>query len=260
MLMCLDQLVSPVNLASAQVTTGSLELMYTGKSVSPEIGVATVNGAKVPYELSGAVSAVDAGTYSVTLTGYGRSTGTKTISWQIVSPTVSGDSGAKVEVGEQPGSYVITPSADRTEQVVVSLPTGVTPENVTVKLSPDVKSVKLNGAKLCIARQANDITAYLDIPAADAQGAIDLTKAAVKPAIVLETLDPKQDAVVSLSAAAPSITTAKTRPGLVYTLIEGATLDAMGAKASKVGDGKAWTPTLTVKGGSSGFYTIRVTK
>jgi len=260
MLLCLDQLVSPANLASAQVTTGSLELMYTGKAVSPEIGVATVNGVKVPYELTGTVAATNGGTYSVTLSGYGRSTGTKTISWQIVSPTVPGDSGAKIEAGSQPGTYVITPSADRTDEVVVSLPKGVAPENVTVKVSPELKSVKLNGAKLCITRQADDITAYLDIPTADAQGAIDLTKVVVKESIVMETLDTKQNAVVSLGSAEPSITTAKTRPGLVYTLVEGYTLDGMGSKASKVGDGRPWTPTLSVKGGTSGFYTIRVTK
>ena len=30
--------------------------------------------------------------------------------------------------------------------------------------------------------------------------------------------------------------------------------------ATKVGDGNAWTPTLSVTGGSSGFYTIAVGK
>ena len=31
-------------------------------------------------------------------------------------------------------------------------------------------------------------------------------------------------------------------------------------RACKVGDGQPWTPTVTVKGGTSGFYTIKVGK
>ena len=34
----------------------------------------------------------------------------------------------------------------------------------------------------------------------------------------------------------------------------------MKAVDSKVGDGNAWTPEITVKGGESGFYTIQVDK
>lgn len=49
-------------------------------------------------------------------------------------------------------------------------------------------------------------------------------------------------------------------PGLVYTLREGATLKTMGDGATKQGDGQPWTPTITVKGGPSGFYTIKVDK
>ena len=44
---------------------------------------------------------------------------------------------------------------------------------------------------------------------------------------------------------------------------EGATLEAMEANttgATKIGDGTSWTPTLSVTGGTSGFYTIQVTK
>ena len=58
-------------------------------------------------------------------------------------------------------------------------------------------------------------------------------------------------------------TTAPTREGLVYRLKEGATLEAMAADTAgetKIGDGTSWTPTLSVIGGSSGFYTIQVTK
>ena len=48
-----------------------------------------------------------------------------------------------------------------------------------------------------------------------------------------------------------------------YCLKEGATLVAMAADAdggTKIGNGRSWTPTLSVTGGSSGFYTIQVTK
>ena len=57
--------------------------------------------------------------------------------------------------------------------------------------------------------------------------------------------------------------TAPTREGLAYRLKEGATLEAMAADTTgdtKIGDGTPWTPTLTVTDGSSGFYTIQVTK
>ena len=56
---------------------------------------------------------------------------------------------------------------------------------------------------------------------------------------------------------------ALTREGLVYRLKEGATLEAMAADTAgdtTIGDGNPWTPTLSVTGGSSGFYTIQVTK
>ena len=51
-----------------------------------------------------------------------------------------------------------------------------------------------------------------------------------------------------------------TRRGLTYTFSEGTALDGMTQKATKVGDGTSWTPTIAVKGGASGFYSIGVTK
>ena len=63
-----------------------------------------------------------------------------------------------------------------------------------------------------------------------------------------------------MSGVAPVLTTAPTKPGLTYTLVEGATLGTMGDGAVKQGDGKPWTPAITVKGGSSGFYRIKVGK
>ena len=47
---------------------------------------------------------------------------------------------------------------------------------------------------------------------------------------------------------------------VTYTFKEGTTLEGMTQKAMKVGDGTAWTPTITVKGGTSGFYSIGVQK
>jgi hypothetical protein len=41
-------------------------------------------------------------------------------------------------------------------------------------------------------------------------------------------------------------------------LQEGIRLDAMRDGDSIVGDGLPWVPTITVKGGNSGFYSIRV--
>ena len=50
------------------------------------------------------------------------------------------------------------------------------------------------------------------------------------------------------------------KPGLTYTLVEGTTLGAMADGDSTLGDGSAWTPSISVKGGASGFYSIKVTK
>ena len=66
--------------------------------------------------------------------------------------------------------------------------------------------------------------------------------------------------VRELNPEEPVLTTSETIPGLTYTLVEGASLNDMRPGASKIGDGTKWTPPVTVKGGSSGFYTIKVTK
>ena len=117
----------------------------------------------------------------------------------------------------------------------------------------------------------HDIRAYLDLPVA-VGGVIDLSQATVKEEIVKETLDPAKGAVIDFGDGAagnprPTITTAPTLPGLTYSFYEGTTLEAVGAELrsarpsdSKIGDGTPWTPTITVKGGKSGFYTIGVAK
>ena len=91
-------------------------------------------------------------------------------------------------------------------------------------------------------------------------GVIDLAQATVKAEFAEEVLDTKKGAVVELNATSPVLTTANTRPGLVYTLLEGATLETMAPGASTVGDGQPWTPAISVKGGTSGFYSIDVSK
>jgi len=146
------------------------------------------------------------------------------------------------------------------KSVEVTIPSGVSPDKVTVVLGVDVETVKPNGANVKIVKGGDDITSYLSIPTVDASGAIDLTKATVKSEIVKEALDPDKGAEIVLNAESPSLTTSETKPGLTYTLHEGATLQGMNPGDSKVGDGQPWTPSITIKGGTSGFYSIGVTK
>lgn len=178
------------------------------------------------------------------------------------APTVPGDSGATVS-GDLVNGYEVVPSASETT-VEVSIPEGVAPKKVTVVVPPTA-SVKPNGANVKVVKTVEetpyDITEFLDLPVADASGVVELSAATVKEAIVKEVLDPDEDGVViNLTPSSPSITTAATRSGLTYTFREGTTLEGMTQKATKVGDGTSWTPPITVKGGTSGFYSIGVTK
>lgn len=131
-----------------------------------------------------------------------------------------------------------------------------------VVVSPDVKTITPNGAAVRVMRGEADITAYLDIPAA-VGGVIDLGAATVKPEFANEPLDVTKGAQIDLSTPTPQLSTSPTRKGLAYRLKEGATLEAMEANTtgdSTIGDGAPWTPNVTVKGGASGFYSIRVSK
>lgn len=156
---------------------------------------------------------------------------------------------------------VIKPSAGN-KDVVITIPEGVDAESVTIEVSPAVESVKASGAAIKVVKGAADITEFLDIPAA-VDGVINLGAAVVKEDVVKDALDPEKGAVIDLGqpgTSAPTITTAPTKPGLTYTLVEGATLESMLDGDSKLGDGTKWTPNIKVKGGASGFYTIKVTK
>ena len=176
-------------------------------------------------------------------------------------PSIAGD-GAATVTGDAESGYVVTPSTT-TGTVEVEIPAGLDAGKVTVEVPPTA-SVKPNGANVAVVKTVDatsyDITEFLDIPAADANGVINLGDATVKDAIVEEVLDPEEGAVLVLTSENPSITTAETRAGLTYTFYEGTTLDGMTPKATKVGDGNAWTPTITVKDGTSGFYSVHVSK
>ena len=175
-----------------------------------------------------------------------------------VGPTVEGDEGATV-TGDAETGFVVKPSEGKTA-VEVTIPGGIDAGRVTVEVSPKVASVKPNGAKVKIVSGDADITEFLNVPAADGNGVVDLAKATVKEEIVKEAMDVEKGAKVELNTADPKLTTTPTRVGLFYQLREGKTLDGMKEGDSKVGDGEAWTPTITVKGGNSAFYSIRVGK
>jgi len=173
-------------------------------------------------------------------------------------PSIVGDDGATIE-GDADIGYTITPSVDKKE-VVVALPEGIDASKVMVMASTAVERLTLNGAAVRVLAHGSDITPHLDIPAA-VGGVIDITAATVKEAVVKEALDTGKGAEINLGdPTEPTLTTAETKPGLTYTLREGTTLDGLADGDSKVGDGAKWTPNITVKGGTSGFYSIKVEK
>ena len=176
-------------------------------------------------------------------------------------PTVTGDEGATIE-GSAEAGWTVKPSG-RVEDVVISIPEGVEAAKVTVEVPSTATSVTANGATIKVVKvegeTRHDITAFLNIPAAVA-GKIDLTQAEVKAEIAKAILDTSEagGAVFDPSAKQP-LTTAATKPGLTYTLLEGDSLDNLTEGDSKVGDGQPWQPQVT-KRGSSAFYCIRVSK
>ena len=170
---------------------------------------------------------------------------------------IDGDANAVV-TGNDSDGYIIKPSSGKSD-VVVIIPSGFDPAKVTVEVAPEVASLIANGATIKVMKGAHDITAYLNIPSSG--GMQFIASATVKPEIASEPLDATKGAVINLAdPSAPSLTTSATRPGLTYTLREGSTLKTMADGATKQGDGKPWAPTISVKGGKSGFYTIRVEK
>lgn len=177
---------------------------------------------------------------------------------EVIAPTIVGDEGAVV-VGDPVNGFVVRPSVEKTA-VEVTIPQGVDASKVTVVVSPKVMSVKSHAAKVKVFRGYNDITEFLDVPMMDERGVIDLSNATVKEEFVKEAMDVKKGAVINLNVSNPVITTPNTRAGLIYRLREGRSLDGMSDGDRVIGDGKPWSPEITVKGGESGFYSIGVVK
>ena len=179
--------------------------------------------------------------------------------WMPLAPTIEGDDGVRVEGDAQSGFVVKSSKTEGT--VEVTIPDGVTADNVTVEVAATVETVTANGAKVKVMKGGYDIAEHLNLDAVTQGGVINLANAKVKEDVVKEALDTAKGATVSLgNTESPTLTTAATKPGLTYTLQEGTTLEEMKDGDRKVGDGTAWTPKINVKGGTSGFYTIKVEK
>ena len=159
--------------------------------------------------------------------------------------------------GNDNEGFVIKPSNGMSE-VVVIMPAGFDPSKVTIEVAPEIASLVSHGATIKVMKGVHDITAYLNIPSAG--GTQFIASATVKQEVANEALDPTKGASFKVVGNTPTLTTSATKPGLTYTLREGTTLKTMSDGASKQGDGQPWTPTITVKGGKSGFYTIKVDK
>ncbi|MGN1325137.1 MAG: leucine-rich repeat protein, partial [Candidatus Spyradenecus sp.] len=180
--------------------------------------------------------------------------------WEVM-PFLPGDNTAAIEGSAETG-WVVKPS-ERVGEIVVSIPEGVEAAKVTVEVPSTATSVTANGAAIKVVKVDGetryDITDFLNMPAAVA-GKVDLSQAEVKAEIAEAILDTSAEggAVFDPSAKQP-LTTAETKPGLTYILLEGDSLDSLEPGESKVGDGQPWTPNLT-KRGSSAFYRIRISK
>ena len=204
--------------------------------------------------------AFSSGEHSAGKSSNGRSSGfsVRPVRGFIVSaPSVLGDSDATV-TGDVTNGFTVKPSAT-SGAVEVLIPEGVDAAKVTVEVPPTAESVTPHGAAIKIVKDGHDITQYLDIPTSG--GTQLIASATVKEEYRKEPLDTTKGAKIELGdTTAPSLTTPATRLGLTYTLREGVTLDTMTDGVTKTGDGQPWTPTITVKGGKSGFYSIKVEK
>ena len=175
-------------------------------------------------------------------------------------PFVPGDPEAVV-TGDGADGFVVRPSVG-TDEITVSIPDGVVAGKVTVEVPTTAKSVAANGAAVKIVKvggwQRYDITEYLRMPESD-DGVLDVTKIEVRQQYADAALDFTAGARFDAESATP-ITTARTIPGLTYVLMEGRAIESLSEGDSTLGDGNAWQPRVSVRGGMSGFYRIRVTK
>ena len=180
------------------------------------------------------------------------------VAWVSDWPSILGDRDADIEKLDD-GTFSIMPSAGITN-LCVNVPEGVDATKVTVGVDTSVKSFSLGGANARIISGGHDITPYLTLPSADSEGRVLMDQVVVKQDIANESLDVAKGAVFDMNPESPALITAETKPGLTYTLREGVTLDDMKDGDTKVGDGTKWVPNITVRGGASGFYTIKVEK
>ena len=180
--------------------------------------------------------------------------------WTPRGPAIEGDDKATIE-GDSENGYTVKPSENNTE-VVVTIPDGVDPGKVTVEVAATVETVKVNGANVKVMNKGHDIAGFLDLAAVtSAGGVINLAEAKVKDDVAKEALDMASGADIKISPTDPSITTANTRPGLKYTFVEGRTVEELApTEQYKWGDNTPFKPTPSIKGGISGFYTIKVEK
>ena len=170
---------------------------------------------------------------------------------------IEGDEGAEIS-GDETTGYVIKPSAG-TAEVVVAIPEGVAPADVTVEVPATAERVRPNGARVKIMHGDYDLTPHLRLPAPGSDGGYALADAEVRREVVEEAMDTDKGAVFDMKKpTAPKLKTANTKPGLTYTLVEGRTPGTMATGESKLGDGTPFEPTPTIKGGKSAFYSIRV--
>ena len=179
------------------------------------------------------------------------------------------------------GNYVLSPK-ESSGDFVVTLPPGVSPENVTAAVPTGIRTVRApEGVGVRIYKDCgdvqHDITEYLDCTRSSPQAGVvewDVGNATLNKEKESELLKaildfaPDSGAAEDKAAFDPSsdspITTAKTVPGLTYTLYESSLLQdinaAESAGDSTVGDGKPWRPKVSKTGGSSRFFTIHVSK
>ena len=188
-----------------------------------------------------------------------------------VEPTIEGDDGATVE-GNAESGFTVRPSAGKTS-VVVMIPEGVDASKVTVAVSPDVVSVKPNGATIKIVSGGYDITDYMTIPAV-VGGTVNLGEAGLDAAKVFaettagdneKSLESVLDAALSGDGSAKA-TILSAKLGLYYSMVASSDI-SFPDNAAKT---KSGSPTMATSSsvkipkpdkpsGNTVFYRIRVT-
>jgi hypothetical protein len=270
-----DFTVSPMEVDDAVIeldaSSAEVKKSKTGDAVDVRPHVLSVRDSTrvyvpgVDYDLTFSASEfTTAGVYTISAVFKGNYSGVTAVEFVVTETadatvSIEGDPEAEVVVDSaDPQKMTVRPSTGCTSAIVV-IPDGIDPSKVTIEVSPAVDSVTPNGAVIKVVNNGHDITDLIVIPPAGPGGVVDMTDVTVADSVIEEVLNPSvsDDNVIELNALNPFLKTI-TRPGLVYVLREGFLLDAMRDGDSTIGDGSPWTPSITVKGGNSGFYSIRV--